>query len=152
MFIFLYFFFFFCLGSRKKITLAQLVDLYRGSASKGLEKFRSGNVPYIGDGKKDLSKTDAERAVHIAIRDGILDENIERFEFFVILHLWFTSLFHIFRMFISHVCFTSCFYMFVCLFVVKTHLLEKVTSTVACSRTFSFLATGALVWVPITRR
>lgn len=64
-------------GAHKKVTLSQLVDLYRGSTNKSLEKFRSGSLPHFGEGKNDLTKADAERAAHIAIRDGVLDESIE---------------------------------------------------------------------------
>ncbi len=63
-------------GGRAKITVHQLVDLYRGSTNKALEKFKSANMRHFGVGKA-LSKADAERAVHIAIRDGVLDERVE---------------------------------------------------------------------------
>jgi hypothetical protein len=67
----------------KKVTLTQLVELYRGSASKALDKFRSGApLPHFGDGKGELSKADAERAVHIAIRDGVLDELLESNDYY----------------------------------------------------------------------
>ncbi len=64
-------------ANRSRITVLQLVDLYRGSSSKALEKFHPSSIRHYGAGKAELTKADAERAIHIAIRDGILDERVE---------------------------------------------------------------------------
>ena len=63
--------------ARVQLTSNMLLEVYRGSTAKKMVSLGASDFRHFGEGKTaGLSAADTERIIHIAVRDGILDERI----------------------------------------------------------------------------
>ena len=70
------------LPARTKLTVNMLSDAYRGSTAKKMVQLGASDYRHYGAGKAaGLSAADTERIIHMAVRDGILDERVEQSEY-----------------------------------------------------------------------